>query len=87
MTPLEAMSVGTPVLAARSPGVSEVCAEAALYADPGDPKAFAAAMVRLASDPALRDELTVRGRERAAAFSWAVCARRHLDAYSLALRA
>jgi glycosyltransferase involved in cell wall biosynthesis len=87
LTPLEAMSLGTPVLAARSPGIVEVCADAVLYADPHDPGAFATEMVRLGDDASLRASLAARGRERAATFSWSRCAMRHADAYSLAVRA
>jgi glycosyltransferase involved in cell wall biosynthesis len=87
LTPLEAMTVGTPVVAARAPGVTEVCAEAARYAAPEDPEEFAAAMVELGRDPALRRELARLGKERAAQFSWHDCARLHAYAYSLALRA
>jgi len=86
LTPVEAMAVGTPVLAARVPGVLEVCADAARYVDPGDAEGFADAMVQLAHDPAIRDDLARRGRARAAQFSWARCASIHLDAYSLASR-
>ncbi len=85
LTPLEAMSVGTPVLAARSPGITEVCADAALYAEPSDVDSFAAAMVKLAGDPSLRRDLSSRGAIRAEHFSWAECARRHAYAYSLAV--
>ncbi len=85
LTPLEAMTVGTPVLAARSPGVTEVCADAALYAEPSDIGAFAEAMVRLDRDPSLRRELSTRGALRAEHFSWAECARQHAYAYSLAV--
>lgn len=84
LTALEAMSAGTPVLAADAPGVREVCADAARYADPQDPAEFAAAMGQLAAEPQLRGELGRRGRLRAAKFSWDGCARAHLDAYSLA---
>jgi glycosyltransferase involved in cell wall biosynthesis len=87
LTPLEAMSMGTPVVAARSPGVAEVCGEAARYADASDPGSFAAAMVEISRDPALRRELGARGRVRAADFSWSKCAQRHADAYSLAVGA
>lgn len=87
LTALEAMSVGTPVLAARSPGLVEVCAEAAVYGDPADPASFAAAMMDIAADATLRRELSGRGRARAAEFSWRECARRHAEAYSLALGA
>jgi glycosyltransferase involved in cell wall biosynthesis len=87
LTALEAMSMGTPVLAARSPGISEVCAQAALYADADDPGAFADTMVKIAQDRVLRLEFRDRGLARAGEFSWLECARRHADAYSLALRA
>jgi glycosyltransferase involved in cell wall biosynthesis len=85
LTPLEAMRLGTPVIAARSPGVAEVCGEAAAYVPPSDPERLAHAMRELAGDRDRRAELARRGRERAEAFSWAGCAERHRAAYSLAL--
>jgi glycosyltransferase involved in cell wall biosynthesis len=85
MTALEAMHVGVPVLAARSPGVVETCADAAAYFDPRDPEALAGALARLAGDEAERRELARRGRERAGAFSWERSARAHVEAYTLAL--
>jgi glycosyltransferase involved in cell wall biosynthesis len=87
LTVLEAMAAGTPVIAADAPGVREVAGEAAVYVDPRDPAAFAAAMTSAASDDALRRRLGGTGRERARAFSWATSAEAHAEAYSLALRA
>jgi glycosyltransferase involved in cell wall biosynthesis len=84
LTPLEAMTTGTPVIAARSPGVTEVCGEAALYVDPSDAEDLAQRLAQVAGDPALRADLGERGRRRAAEFSWARSARRHLEAYTLA---
>ncbi len=84
LTPLEAMSVGVPVVAARSPGIVETCADAALYVDPRDPAGLAAEMGRVAGDPELRARLAAAGRERAAGFSWAASARAHIAAYTLA---
>ena len=86
LTPLEAMRLGAPVIAARAPGIVETCGDAALYADPHDADAFAAAMTEISRDDRLRGELQRRGSGRAREFSWATCARRHIDAYSLALR-
>lgn len=86
LTPLEAMVAGVPVLAARSPGVHEVCAGAALYVEPGDAAGLADGLARLAEDGALRRELAGRGRARAAEFSWERSARAHVRAYELALR-
>jgi len=87
LTLLEAMALGAPVLAAAVPGVAELCADAARYADPHDPASFARAMSEISDDPALAQELSTRGRRRARDFSWASCARAHVEAYSLALRA
>ena len=85
LTTLEAMSAGTPVLAATSPGVVEVCSNAVRYADPGDASTFTLAMIEIAASAALRKELAERGIARAAEFSWDASARAHLDAYSLAV--
>ncbi|MEA2159451.1 MAG: hypothetical protein QOD66_1831 [Solirubrobacteraceae bacterium] len=87
LTPVEAMALGTPVLAARSPGIVEICADAVRYADARDARSFADAMAELAEDPVLRGELARRGMRRAERFSWATCAQAHAEAYSLALGA
>lgn len=87
LTAVEAMALGTPVLAARSPGIVEICAEVVRYADAHDPRSFALGMAELGADPGLRDQLSERGRRRAERFSWAACARAHAEAYSLALAA
>ena len=86
LTVLEAMSLGTPVIAARAPGVVDVAGDAALYADPHDPDRLAAAMAELAASAELRNDLSERGQRRAAQFSWTASARAHVAAYSLALR-
>jgi glycosyltransferase involved in cell wall biosynthesis len=84
LTPLEAMYAGVPVIAARSPGITETCGDAARYVDPHDAHALAVALARLAHDPAARAELARRGKARAAKFSWHASARAHIAAYTLA---
>ncbi len=84
LTALEAMSVGTPVIAAPSPGILEVCGDAARYADARDGAALAGALVAVGGSPALRRDLSDRGRRRAALFSWQSAASAHLRAYDLA---
>jgi glycosyltransferase involved in cell wall biosynthesis len=84
LTPLEAMRLGTPVIVAASPATVEVCGDAVRYVDPRDPESLAGALAAVAASSALRRELGDRGRRRAAAFSWNLSARAHLDAYSLA---
>ena len=83
---LEAMAAGTPVLAARTAGLAEVCGDAARYCDPRDTASIAAALTELATVPPLREELRRRGIRRAADFSWRRSAELHLRAYNLALR-
>jgi len=84
LTALEAMGAGVPVIAARSPGLAETCADAVLYVDPHDADGLADALGRVAAEPALRAALAARGRDRAAAFSWRASARAHIEAYTLA---
>jgi glycosyltransferase involved in cell wall biosynthesis len=79
------MSAGTPVLAVRNPGVSEVCGEAARYVDGHDARGLGAALAELAGDGRRRRDLSERGRRRAAEFSWRRSARAHVEAYTLAL--
>lgn len=85
-TPLEAMSAGVPVIAARSPGLAETCGEAVRYVDPYSVADLATALLEVATDSALRADLAARGTARAREFSWAASARAHIAAYTLAGR-
>lgn len=67
---LEAFSSRLSVAAARSSAIPEVAGDAALLFDPTDSTAIAEAMLRLAQDAALRQELIERGLERATLYSW-----------------
>jgi glycosyltransferase involved in cell wall biosynthesis len=77
---LEAMAAGTPVVTTRRGALPETCADAALYADPDDPTAFADACIAAATDPATRDPLIAAGHERSATFTWDLTAKRVNDA-------
>ena len=70
LTCLEAMACGTPVVAADRAALPKTCAGAALFVDPDDPEAIAAAVVRAATEPDVRAVLRRAGLERARAFSW-----------------
>lgn len=67
---VEAMSAGLPVVSADVTSMPEVCGNAALLVPPSDEERWLDAMRAVSSDPALRAELTQRGRARARAFSW-----------------
>jgi glycosyltransferase involved in cell wall biosynthesis len=69
LVPLEAMAVGRPVVASRAGGGADEYlrdGENCLRFDAGDADALAAAVRRLAGDPALRARLVAGGRETAA---------------------
>ena len=82
---LEAMRAGTPVVCARSSSLPEVAGDAAVWFDPHDDAALAAAVGRLLASPDERQRLRAAGRARAARFSWDETARRTLDAFDLTL--
>src|SRR5207302_8238868 len=67
---LEAMACGTPVVAAAAGALPETVGDAALLVDPGDPDAFAEAIVTAACDRAAREPLIDAGLRRAESFTW-----------------
>jgi len=71
LPPLEAMSVGTPVVSTRAGAIPEVVGDAALLVEPGDADALAGALARVLDDTATADGLRARGRSRVACYSWA----------------
>jgi glycosyltransferase involved in cell wall biosynthesis len=80
LPPLEAMRLGCPVLAARAAALPEVYGDAALYFDPYDEEALLRAMVRLATEPTLRQRLRAQGLAQAARYTWRAAARELVDA-------
>jgi glycosyltransferase involved in cell wall biosynthesis len=85
LPPLEAMSLGAPVLASSTTSIPEVCGPAALLVDPADETALCEGLRALARDAALRERLRDQARERAAEFSWSSTARKALRVYEEAL--
>jgi glycosyltransferase involved in cell wall biosynthesis len=72
---LEAMSSGAVVVAAGVPSLREVGGDAAIYADPDDTPSLGSALQAALGQVERRDEIAVRGRERASEFSWEATAR------------
>lgn len=66
LPPVEAMLCRCPVIAAPCGAVPEICGDAALYADPDDPKSWRRAIMRMP-----REALVATGRARAARYTWA----------------
>lgn len=78
---LEAMQCGTPVIAGNLTSLPEVAGDAALLVDPFDETVIADALSNLIENPDRRDDLRVKGIERAKRFSWQQTARLTLQAY------
>ena len=67
---LEAMSVGTPVLASQVTSLPEVLCDAALLVNPYSERDLRAAMEILEKDEILRSSLVLKGQERVRGFNW-----------------
>jgi glycosyltransferase involved in cell wall biosynthesis len=70
LPPLEAMASGTPVVTSNVSSLLEVAGDAAVLVDPYDPHAIVEGMRRVLTDPALAQELRLKGLVRAREFSW-----------------
>lgn len=68
--PLEAMACGLPVLTSNTTSLPEVVGDAALLVNPESVKEIANGLLRLVCDDELREELKLKGLERAKLFSW-----------------
>lgn len=67
---LEAMHQGTPVITAKTSSLPEVGSDAVLYVDPEDMDEIAQVMRKVLNDSHLAGTLSLRGRQRAAKFTW-----------------
>jgi len=81
LPPLEAMKCGAPVIVGNRTSLPEVVGDAALTVDPFAIDAIAGAIKLLINDLQLREELSVKGQKRAAAFDWQETARKTLMVY------
>jgi glycosyltransferase involved in cell wall biosynthesis len=75
---VEAMAVGTPVIASDIPIFREVGGAAASYVDPASPQQFAAAVVKL-QDRSHWEEASRRSIAQAGEFTWDESARQLVD--------
>lgn len=79
--PLEAMSLGCPVICSNTSSIPEVVGDAGEYFDPKDPESIRASIELVLESQSRRDELVMKGRVRCAMFSWARCANETLAIY------
>ncbi|HEV7689378.1 MAG TPA: glycosyltransferase [Hyphomonadaceae bacterium] len=81
LPPLEAMTMGAPVITSNVSSLPEVCGDAALYVDPMDRDDIRRKIEQMRGDAQLRARLSASGREQAAKFSLEAYAGRLGEAY------
>jgi glycosyltransferase involved in cell wall biosynthesis len=79
--PLEAMSLGVPVVASAAGALPEVLDDAALLVSPGDVSALAEGIMEALENSTLREDLIQRGLARARSFDWATSGQEMVAVY------
>jgi len=79
--PLEAMAVGTPVVASNRGSLPEVLGDAALIVDPNDGRVLGEALEAALSKPEVRGRLRSAGLQRARLYTWDRCAEKTTEVY------
>ncbi len=77
----EAQACGTPVLTSNTSSLPEAAGEAAVFVDPQDIEAIAAALKRVLDDDTLREQLREQGLIHARTFKWARTAGETIQVY------
>lgn len=81
LPPLEAMSFGVPVAAARRTSLPEILGDAALWFNPDDIESMVEAMETALTDKNLRAQLIQKGFEQIKRYSWISMAREIMEIY------
>jgi glycosyltransferase involved in cell wall biosynthesis len=83
---LEAMACGTPVVTSNVSSMPEIVGDAGVLLAPNDSQALAHSLLELINDPVNRQRLSIKGLERAAAFTWDRTAEKTIAVYRHVLR-
>jgi glycosyltransferase involved in cell wall biosynthesis len=78
---VDAMACGAPVISSNAASLPEAAGDAAVLLDPEDETSWSDAILRVAGDDGLREDLRRRGRHHAAKFSWDRAARETIRVY------
>lgn len=84
MPPLEAMTVGCPVISSKTQALVEVCGDACLYFDPNSVDDLVEKLKILMANNKTRDEYVKKGFEQVKKYSWDKTAIETLDVYAKA---
>jgi glycosyltransferase involved in cell wall biosynthesis len=85
LPPLEAMSLGCPVITSNVASLPEVCGEAAIYVDPYNSDDIRQAIEKLINNPQMQTQLVEAGKERVEFFSMENYTKKLYNAYSLVI--
>ena len=78
---LEAMKVGTPVIASNTSSIPEVVEDAGLLVNPLDHREIINAMYEISSNVKLRNQCIQKGIKQAKKFSWETTAKKTVEVY------
>ncbi|BBC22808.1 glycosyltransferase family 4 protein [Pseudanabaena sp. ABRG5-3] len=84
LPPLEAMQCSTPVITSNTSSLPEVVGDAGLMINPTSRDDLCQAMLNLINNSTLRSQLSQKGIDRAAQFSWSKCAKETIKVYKVA---
>jgi len=79
--PLEAMSMGCPVVCSNTSSIPEVVGDAGEYFDPNDIESMRVSIETVLQSTSRRQELVTKGHVRRSLFSWQRCANETLNVY------
>lgn len=86
LTPLEAMACGAPVVTSNTSSLPEVVGDAGLLVSPLDEYEIASMMLRVLTQPQMREHLHTRSLMQARLFSWEQTARQTFEVYRAVAR-
>jgi glycosyltransferase involved in cell wall biosynthesis len=79
LPPLEAMACGVPAVVSNTTSMPEVCGNAALYADPGDPEEFGRKINELLENDVLYAQKVQEGLQWSRNFTWKRTAKKIME--------
>ena len=82
LPPLEAMSLGCPVITSNVSSLPEVCGDAAIYVDPYNSDDIRQAIEKLINNPEMQTQLVEAGKKRVELFSMENYAKKLYEAYT-----
>jgi glycosyltransferase involved in cell wall biosynthesis len=78
---LEGMACGVPVITSNTSSMPEIAGDAAILINPENPQEIADAISKVLNNSSLKSELSEKGIQRSAMFSWRSMAEKYLKLY------